>query len=405
VDSALTYTTEFVASVWKTLGEMAPYLLFGFLVAGLLAFFIPRRWVESHLGGRGLWPVLKSAVFGLPLPLCSCSVIPVTASLRRHGASRGASTAFLIATPQTGVDSLLVTFSLLGPVFAVFRTVAAFISGMIGGAAVDALEGHRGEPEHLAQCRDVCCDDDPPNRRIAGCLRYGFLNLPSDIGRPLLLGIVVAGAIAAFVPDGFFAGIGTGIGAILVLMLMGIPVYVCATASVPVAAALVMKGVSPGAALAFLMTGPATNAAGIATVWRLMGMRTAIAYLATVAVTAFASGVILDAFGGPLIAEQAQAAHAMLPAWLTGLFAVALLAVVGHAVARDSLRRRANRGKCAHCARDDHDHDNDHAGRGPHEHAASAAPTCPHGADVVDEPAEEPDEGCPHCSGREHAAG
>jgi hypothetical protein len=383
VNDVLTCLAEFASSVWTTLGEMAPYLLFGFLVAGLLAFFIPRRWVEAHLGGRGLWPVMKSAVFGIPLPLCSCSVIPVTASLRRHGASRGASTAFLIATPQTGVDSILVTFSLLGPIFAVFRTVAAFVSGMIGGATVDVIAGHRDEAEDSVECRDACCDELPPTRRLSGCLRYGFVNLPHDIGRPLVLGIVVAGAIAAFVPEGFFAGIGTGVGAILVLMLMGIPVYVCATASVPVAAALVMKGVSPGAALAFLMTGPATNAAGIATVWRIMGPRTAIVYLATVAGTAFASGVILDTVGGGIIAEQAHATHEMLPEWVTTVFAVVLLAVVAHAVGREWLVRRrvaARDAACGHCAGHPHDaHDlttHEH-----HDHAeapAAAEPACPH---------------------------
>ena len=130
----------FVAASWAVFGAMAPYLLLGFVVAGLLSVVISPEFVERHLGGRGIWPVIKASAFGVPLPLCSCGVIPVAASLRRHGASKGATTAFLISTPQTGVDSIMVTFSLLGPVYAVFRPVVALISGVFGGAVVTASE-------------------------------------------------------------------------------------------------------------------------------------------------------------------------------------------------------------------------------------------------------------------------
>ncbi len=283
------------SALWATLTQMSPYLLFGFLAAGLLSALVSPRLVEKHLGGHGLWPVFKASLLGVPLPLCSCSVLPVTVSLRKHGAGRGAATAFLISTPQTGVDSILVTLSLLGPVFAVFRPLAAFVSGVIGGVAVDALEPHgKADRQVVEACTNACCAKNGHRVGLARALTYGCIDLPRDLGPALIVGIMAAGAIAAFVPDDFFVGVGVGVGAIVVMMLLGIPVYVCATASVPVAAALMMKGVSPGAALAFLMTGPATNAAGLATVWRIMGPRTALVYLGAVAVTAFGAGVLLD---------------------------------------------------------------------------------------------------------------
>jgi uncharacterized membrane protein YraQ (UPF0718 family)/copper chaperone CopZ len=289
----LAAATEF----WGVLGEMAPYLLFGFLAAGVLSVLLPAPLVERHLGGKGPRPVVKAALFGIPLPLCSCSVIPVAASLRRHGASRGATSAFLISTPQTGVDSILVTLSLLGPVFALFRSLAAFISGLLGGGATALMErDHERESGGVPACTDPCCAPAAGRGPLVRALRYGFVTLARDIGRPLVIGLAIAGVIATVVPDDYFSGLlGGGIAAMVVMLLLGIPVYVCATASVPIAAALIAKGVSPGAALVFLMTGPATNAASIATVWKVMGRRAGIVYLLTVGVTALAAGLIFDA--------------------------------------------------------------------------------------------------------------
>jgi len=324
----------FALEFWQVVCQMAPYLLFGFFAAGLLSVLIPNRMVGRHLGGRGFGPVVKASLLGVPLPLCSCSVIPVTASLRKHGASRGAATAFLISTPQTGVDSILVTWSLLGPFFAIFKPVAAFVSGMLGGALVSRAET-RAEPdtESAEACHDTCCSAGGGSK-VRRALSYGFVDMPRDLGRPLLLGVLVAGAITAFVPATWFEGVGTGPVAILVLMLAGIPVYVCSTASVPIAAALILKGVSPGAALAFLMTGPATNAAGIATVWTIMGRRTALVYLGTVAVTALAAGLALDGAVSGLGVRTVAASHTMLPDAVKRASAVALLLVLGFGLFR-----------------------------------------------------------------------
>jgi len=320
---------------WTVLGQMSPYLLLGFLTAGVLSVFISPVFVERHLGGRKFWSVVKAAALGVPLPLCSCGVIPVSASLRRHGAGRGATTAFLISTPQTGVDSIFVTYSLLGGVFAVFRPLVALVSGLIGGAAV-AIFDTNGDAEADAppKCEDACCNGADEGGRLRRALAYGFGTLPKDIAKPLLWGLLIAALISALVPKELFSDyLGGGIGAMLVMMLLGIPMYACATASVPIAASMMTAGVSPGAALVFLMTAPATNAATIATVWKVMGRRTALLYLGTVALTALGSGLLLDyIFTTHNITMQMS--HDILPEWFKVASAVVLVGVLGFAVFR-----------------------------------------------------------------------
>ena len=323
---------------WKTLFEMAPYLLFGFFVAGFLSVLISPGVVARHLGGGGIWPVIKSTLFGIPLPLCSCGVIPVAASLRRHGASRGATTAFLLSTPQTGVDSILVTYSLLGPVFAVVKPIAALVSGLFGGSLSSLLA-----PEERTERGSDASNGEAAESGTGGAIRralaHGFVTLPRDIGKALLIGLAVAGLISALVPGDFFAqALGTGIGAMLVMMLVGIPIYVCATASVPVAAALIAKGVSPGAALVFLMTGPATNAATIATIWKALGRRTAIIYLITVALTALSAGMLLDELFQITGASVAPPVGWMLPGSVKMAAAFILLGVLVAALLKPSPR-------------------------------------------------------------------
>jgi uncharacterized membrane protein YraQ (UPF0718 family)/copper chaperone CopZ len=322
---------DILLQTWETLREMSPFLLFGFLIAGILYVFIKPELIERHLGGRGVSQVVKASLLGVPLPLCSCGVIPVAASLRQHGAGKGATTSFLISTPQTGVDSIMVTLSLLGPVFAIFRPLFAFISGVFGGAVVSALDkedGSEGEPgRHV--CTDCDANGGHRSEGVAGALRYGFHTLPRDINKALIIGIVLAGLIGALVPDDFFASVlGGGIIAMLVMMAVGIPIYVCATASVPIAAVLIAKGVSPGAALVFLMTGPATNAATIMTISKVMGKRTAAIYLAVVAVSAIAGGLLLDAIYQAGSFSGAMEHAWMLPGWLKSVSAVLVAAVI-----------------------------------------------------------------------------
>ena len=279
---------------------MAPYLLFGFLASGILSSAVSTETVKKHLGKKGFWSVFKAALFGVPLPLCSCSVIPVTVSLKKSGASNGAATAFLTSTPQTGVDSIFVTFSLLGPVFAIFRPVIALITGIITGLLVNFTDKEKTSPHNdpeKVKC-EQCCGSakttKPPNKFLQ-VLRYGFITIPGDVSKPLLLGIFIAGIISALVPNDFFASnLGSGFLPMLIMMAIGIPMYVCSTASVPIAAALILKGISPGAAFVFLITGAATNAAGIMAIWKVLGKRVAIIYLTTVAASALISGYLLN---------------------------------------------------------------------------------------------------------------
>jgi hypothetical protein len=327
---------RFALEIWQLLREMGPWLLLGFTVAGLLSVLIDPETVERHLGGRGIGPVLKASAVGVPLPLCSCGVIPVAASLRQHGASRGATAAFLIATPQTGVDSIAVTYSLMGPLMAAVRPVAALVSGVIGGLVVDAAE--RPEPRPAPRFAGIAALPGfgapgaanapvrlPWGARLREALRYGFVTLPRDLAAPMFWGLAAAGAIGVALPDDFFAGtLGGGLPAMLAMMLVGIPIYVCASASVPVAAVLVAKGLSPGAALVFLMTGPATNAATLAAVWKIMGRRTAALYLASIALTALAAGLLLDALAAGAIARQAVHHHEFLPEWFQTASAIAV---------------------------------------------------------------------------------
>jgi uncharacterized membrane protein YraQ (UPF0718 family)/copper chaperone CopZ len=294
------FLLSFVASAWWVLAEMAPYLLLGFFFAGLLSVVISAEWVERHLGGAGLGQVFKASLFGVPLPLCSCGVLPVAASLRRQGASRGATTAFLLSTPQTGVDSIAVTYALLGPFLAVLRPVAALITGFVGGGLVHGLaerNGPGGEAvvDGAACAADDCCDDEQPSSFLEG-MHYGFVTLPRDIGRALLAGIAISGVIGALVEPAALEGmLGGGLLPMLAAMAVGIPLYVCATASTPIALSLIFAGLSPGAALVFLISGPATNSAALTTLWRVLGRRTTVIYLVTVAVCALATGLAVDA--------------------------------------------------------------------------------------------------------------
>jgi uncharacterized membrane protein YraQ (UPF0718 family) len=329
---------DFIKSIiidfWNTAAEMSPYLLFGFFVAGVLSVFVSQRLVEKHLGGRGLWPLLKASLFGIPLPLCSCGVIPVSVSLHKHGASKGSTISFLLSTPQTGVDSIFVTLSLLGPIFAIFRPLAALATGLIGGTLVDLFNWDKKDQDHThAECTDECCAEGNKKSRIIRGLKYGFVTLPRDIGKAMLLGLAVAAFISALVPDGFFAEkLGTGIFAMVIMMFLGIPVYVCATASVPVAAALILKGLTPGAAFVFLMTGPATNAASFITIWKSLGKKTAITYLLTVAFCALLFGFLLDYAAVGIKLEIATRPGWMLPDVTKHISAIVLLTILGFAI-------------------------------------------------------------------------
>lgn len=286
--------TEFLSTFWAMLCEMAPYLLLGFLFAGILHAFIPGSFYNRHLSRPGFGSVVKSALMGVPLPLCSCGVIPTAMALRREGASKGATVSFLIATPQTGVDSIAATYSMLGLPFAIVRPIAALVTAVFGGmmaneradSAVHASSGAAmtGETERKSF-----------GQRCKEALHYGFGDMLQDLGRWLLLGLVIATVITMAVPDDFFARFASAplLGMLLVLVI-SVPMYLCATGSIPIALALVMKGLSPGAALVLLMAGPATNAASILMVYKVLGRRTTAIYVGSIIAGAIAFGLAID---------------------------------------------------------------------------------------------------------------
>jgi uncharacterized membrane protein YraQ (UPF0718 family)/copper chaperone CopZ len=339
----MTILLEFFKELWLVLCMMAPWILFGFFVAGLLSLLISPEYVEKHLGKKGIVSVIKASILGVPLPLCSCGVIPVASSIKRNGASKGAVSAFLISTPQTGVDSMLVTYSMLGIVFAVFKPVAAFFSGLVGGAMIDVFadnspeeagENQVADIEEEKPCEDSCCKAEKESKTArktpVEALKYGFITLLGDIAVPLLAGIVIAAVISMAVPENFIDKVtGNSPWTMLAMLVMGIPLYVCSTASVPIAAALIMKGISPGAALVFLMTGPATNAATIAMIWKSLGRKSLIIYLVSIAGTALLFGVVMNlTYDSVPAGLQPIPKGKMLPSVIQQLSAVVLLGLM-----------------------------------------------------------------------------
>lgn len=276
------------------LNEMSPYILLGFLIAGLMHAFIPRKTLARHLSGTGWKSVVKSALIGVPLPLCSCGVLPTAIAMRRNGASKAASTSFLIATPQTGVDSIAATWSLLGPAFAVIRPVAALVTAVFGGIAVGKSEGKTSE---LPQCSVEEEDERPQGfgAKFLAALRYGFLDLVGSIGGWLVAGLVIAAIITVYVPENYFEILGKNpVLSMIAVLIVAIPMYVCATGSIPIAMSLVMKGLSPGTALVLLMAGPAANFASFTLIAREMGKKSAIIYLLSIIAGAMGFGLIID---------------------------------------------------------------------------------------------------------------
>ena len=317
---------DFLAGVaeaaWKMLYDAGLYVVIGLLAAGLVHIFVSRAFLTRHLGGRGFWPVAKAALVGAPLPLCSCSVLPTAYALRERGAGRGAVVSFLISTPETSFDSIAVTWALMGPVMAIARPVAAVATALAAGVA-EAFRG-RHEPERPApppacpDCESDTCEHAMPGGRFRRFWRFILLEMGDEIGPTLALGLFLAGLVAVFVPDEFFTVyLGNRWASMGVALLVGLPLYVCATASTPLAAALMMKGLSPGAALVFLLVGPATNLATILTVGKMLGKASAALYVAMIAVFSLVFGAALDtAVDAWDVNIQMEHAHGMVPPWV-----------------------------------------------------------------------------------------
>lgn len=273
--------------------EMVPYLAFGLLVAGILHVLVNKAFILNHFGNRGILSVIKAAVLGVPLPLCSCSVVPTALSLKKHGASNGATLSFLISTPQTGVESIAATWGMMGPFFAIFRPFAAFLTGIIGGVVTTKSV----EEEPVAATDEAFTEKKKRTfgEALKELFHYGFVELMDDIGFNLLVGVFVSAIITVFIPESFFSAVtGNPLLEMLIVLVGAVPLYVCATASIPIAAALLIKGVSPGAAFVFLMAGPATNAATITVLFSKLGRKMGFIYISVIVVSSLLFGALLN---------------------------------------------------------------------------------------------------------------
>ena len=288
--------------VLSLINEMSPYLLLGFFFAGVMHAFIPGMVYNRYLGGKGFKSVFYGALFGIPLPLCSCGVLPTAMSLRKQGASKGATASFLISTPETGVDSIIATYSVLGLPFAVIRPVAAFCNAIMGGWLINK-SGDKDEVVPVdASAKTCCCHHKQEETHHEGflgkmreALRFGFVEMIEDIGKWLVIGLVIAGLITVFVPDEFFALFrGNTQLSMLLVLCIAIPMYICATGSIPIAVALMMKGLTPGAALVLLMAGPACNMASILVINKTLGRKSLVLYLVSIITMAILWGHVVD---------------------------------------------------------------------------------------------------------------
>lgn len=282
--------------------EMAPYLLLGFLFAGLLYAFLPQNTIRKYFGGSPFASSARAAILGVPLPLCSCGVIPTGMALYKNGASKGSTVSFLISTPQTGVDSILATYSMMGLPFAIIRPLTAFLTGIIGGWAEgrksDTLVNNAKDEIEIEDDENYFNDEAEEQcslgQRLLKAVKYGFHDFLIDIAKWLIIGLVLAAAISALVPKDFVASLNLPvIVQMLLLLVIAIPLYVCATGSIPLAAAFIALGVNPGAAFVFLMAGPATNVATITVLNKVLGTRTLITYLVSIICGAMAAGLII----------------------------------------------------------------------------------------------------------------
>lgn len=284
--------TAILFSFFNMMCMMAPYLLLGFLIAGILHVFVPQGVFEKYLGQENFKSVLWATLLGIPLPLCSCGVIPTAVSLRRDGASRGATVAFMIATPQTGVDSIIATYSMLGLPFAILRPVVALVTGLAGGCVTAQFSKDeivvRNNTTKQAEKKTF-------GQKIKDLLYYSFVEMFQNIGKWLVIGLALGALITVLVPDNFFASLNLPpIVMMLLVLVIAIPMYVCTMGSIPIAAALILKGLTPGTALVFLVAGPAASIANILIIGKTLGRKNLICYMASIIIGALTGGIVVD---------------------------------------------------------------------------------------------------------------
>lgn len=330
------YLIQFIQQFLYISLETAPWLVLGLILAAMLRSTPATRRLAKLPAHRRLFGAAVAAIVGTPLPLCSCSVLPVAMSLKRNGASRGATASFLIATPENGLDSIAVSYALLGPVMMIARPIAAIATAIATGTVIDLLQP---APEHQTPTKqtpqtnreacsqsqdkpaDTCCSSPKQQRPVLATLQFAVDELFGDLLGWLALGIALAALFNVLVSPGQLAAWGTGPAAMIVMLIIGLPMYICATASTPIAAALLAAGVSPGAVLVFLLAGPATNLGSLGVVRRELGNTATAVYLTGISLGAIGSGLLLDALNlmPNLLQNATDQEQTLLPAWLSWL--------------------------------------------------------------------------------------
>lgn len=310
------YIIDYIVNFWQVFSAMAPWLLLGYFLAGVIAFILTPEQVKKHLNGGGFKSVLKAVLLGVPLPLCSCGVIPVAASLREEGASKGATGAFFISTPQTGIDSFILTGSMLGWPLALVRLLIAYITGFIGGSAVEYAcpEDRSDAPKkEEKKCGCCCCHSkqESPQKRDwkkapLFILHYGFIKMLKSMSPSLMLGMLIAALIQMLIPENFGVEyIGDKIWLqFIIVVIIALPLYVCSSASVPIAAALILKGFSPGAALVFLIAGPGISSVSITSMKVMLGTKATVISTAIIGILAIIGGIVVNIFKLPYTLPQ-----------------------------------------------------------------------------------------------------
>ena len=361
LDTLTTSIVGIAIATWDIFAEAAPYLFLGFGIAGLLHALVPDEKIVAFLGTSAgkVRSVVNAALAGIPLPLCSCGVVPTAISLQKRGATRGATVSFLISTPETGVDSVAITYALLDPIMTIFRPLATFVTAVSAGILDNLLIKDKDKDKNSApttlqtiplatppgedascSCGGACSIPTQQGQslpqRIYDGIKYAYVELLGDISKWLIVGIVIAGVVSYAIPQSMITSyLGGGIGSMLIMLVIGIPLYICATASTPLAAAFVAKGMSPGTAFVFLLAGPATNAATITMVAKFLGKRSAALYLASIGIFSIAFGLLLDFIYLKMGIEATSiVGHAseVLPDDVKTLFAILMLPLIANGI-------------------------------------------------------------------------
>ncbi len=357
------YIISYLNELIYLINEMAPWLLLGLVFAGLLKVYFPQKHIDKYLGKPNFKSALNGSILGIPMPLCSCGVIPTGISFYKNGASKGATNSFLISTPQTGVDSIFATYSMLGWPFALLRPIVAFFTGVVGGIITNVFVKEKPQPKinpmfaglkmdtgalgkKEDNCDDGCGCHEPATEEKPSLIKaanYAFIELLQDIAKWLIIGFLIAALISVLLPDDFFSSFkGFGFIEILVVLAASVPIYICATGSIPIAAVLLLKGVSPGAALVFLMAGPATNVATMTVIGKTMGRKSLIAYLGSIIGGAIIFGLLTnwlfpaDWILSKVVHIHENGEHEMLPKWvqISSTIILAASMIIGYFIER-----------------------------------------------------------------------